>query len=123
MFSTALRVILIAGALATVAFMLWRIRRSRMQIRDSIFWIIFSGILLVLSIFPDLASWASQLLGFVAPINFVYLFIIFVLLIRMFSNTLRISQLDAKVQHLAQRLALYEKDQADATPPHKEQTP
>jgi hypothetical protein len=43
----------------------------------------------------------------------VYLIIIFILLIKLFSQSLRISQLDTRLQNLAQRLALSEKDARD----------
>lgn len=111
MFSWPLRVLLIIGSLLTLAFMMQRIRHSKVQIRDSIFWIIFSFILFLLSVFPQVTVVASQLLGFQAPINFVYLFIIFLLLIKLFSSSLQISKLDARLQQLAQRAALYEKQQ------------
>lgn len=106
MLSPALRIVLIAGSLITVGFMLVRIRAAKIQIRDTIFWLVFALALLVLSIFPDIATWASRLLGFAAPINFVYLFIIFLLLVKQFSSSLQIAKLEIKLRQLAQRQAL-----------------
>ena len=63
---------------------------------------------LVLSLFPEIAYRASSLLGFQAPINFVYLVIIAVLIVNQFAMTIRISQMDSKVRKLAQRVALNE---------------
>lgn len=120
MFGLALRVVLIVGSLVTLAFMLLRIRTAKIQIADSISWIIMSLLLLLLSIFPGIATFFSNLLGIQSPINFVYLAIIFILLIKLFSSTLRISRLDVRVQQLAQRLALYEKrgeGEKEKTPP------
>ncbi len=114
MFSDVMRVILVVGSLGTIAFMLLRVRASQIQIRDAIFWIAFALALLFVSIFPQFIEWASRLLGFMAPVNFVYLLVIFVLVIRLFSSSLRISMLDARVLQLAQRLALYEKQCEDA---------
>ncbi len=114
MSSDIMPVLLIIGSLCTIAFMLLRVRASQIQIRDAIFWIVFALGLLIISIFPQFAAWASQQLGFMAPINFVYLLVIFILVIRLFSSSLRISMLDARVQQLAQRLALYEKREEDA---------
>lgn len=111
MISTALRVILITGSVLTVAFMLQRIRVAKAQIRDTITWILFSLVLLVISIFPGIAEWASRVIGIQSPINFVYLVIIFILLLKLFSSSMRISQLDARVDTLAQKLALLEKEQ------------
>ncbi|MDL2294052.1 DUF2304 domain-containing protein [Ruminococcaceae bacterium OttesenSCG-928-D13] len=109
-----LQVVLILGSLLTILFMMRRIRQSKLQIQDSIFWIIFSFLLLVLSIFPELTSWVSQKLEIASPINFVYLVIIFVLLINQFLSSVRISRMDARLQQLAQRQALDEKYRAEA---------
>lgn len=106
--SIAIRICLILGSLATAGFILRRVRKAQVQIEDTIFWFIFSGLLLVLSLVPEIAYYASRLLGFQAPINFVYLFIIFVLLVNQFFMSVRLSQLDNKVRKLAQRVALNE---------------
>ena len=102
------RLMLVAGSLATLIFVLTRIRRAKIQIEDSIFWFAFSGLLLVLSIFPELAFYTARALGFQAPINVVYLAIIFLLIIKLFFMTLRISQMDSKLKVLAQKVALNE---------------
>ena len=87
---------------------LGRIRRAKIQIEDSIFWFVFSGFLLLLSIFPELAYWAANTLGMQAPINVVYLAIIFLLILKVFFMSLRISQMDSKMKILAQKVALNE---------------
>ena len=106
--SIAIRICLILGSLATAGFILRRVRKAQVQIEDTIFWFIFSGLLLLLSLFPEIAYYASYLLGFQAPINFVYLFIIFVLMVNQFFMSVRLSQMDNKVRKLAQRVALNE---------------
>lgn len=104
--SVVMRILLIAGSLLTLWFMLRRIRSSELQIEDSIFWIAFSALLLVLSVFPQIVYWASRLLGIQSPINMVFLLVIFVLVMRVFALTTRISQLDEKIKRLAEELAL-----------------
>ena len=79
-----------------------------MQIEDTIFWLGFSALLLLLSLFPQAAFWLSRALGFQSPINLVYLLIIFVLLVKQFFMTIRISQMDSKLRSLAQKVALNE---------------
>lgn len=106
--SAAIRICLILGSFFSVQYMLRRIRKAQVQIEDTIFWLIFSILLLVLSLFPEIAYCASALLGFQAPINFVYLVIIAVLIVNQFAMTIRISQMDSKVRKLAQRVALNE---------------
>lgn len=107
-YSLTLRALLAVGSLLTVVFVLSRIRRSKMQIEDSIFWFVFSALLLLISIFPELAFWAARLLGIQAPINAVYLAIIFLLILKVFFLSVRVSQLDSKVKVLVQKVALNE---------------
>ena len=103
MIPLVLRALLILGSFCTLVFILKRVRHAKMQIEDTIFWIFFSALLLFISIFPGLLYWASDLLGFVSPINLVYLLIIFVLLMHQFSLTERVSLMDVKLRTLAQR--------------------
>lgn len=94
------------GSLLTLGFMLKRIRNSKLQIEDSLFWIFFSGLLLVVSIFPAIVFRASELLGIQSPINFMFLLIIFTLVVRLFSLTTKLSQMDEKLKRIAQTAAL-----------------
>ena len=65
-----IRVCLVLGSLITATYILRRVRLAKVQIEDTIFWLLFSGILLILAIFPGIAYWAAYLLGFQSPINF-----------------------------------------------------
>ena len=77
---TLIRVCLILGSFITAGYILRRVRHAKVQIEDTIFWLMFSAALLILAIFPGIAYWAANLLGFMSPINFVYVVIIFLLL-------------------------------------------
>ena len=79
--SIVLRITLIVVSFLVLLFVLKKIRRTQLYIDDAIFWIVFSALLLVISIFPQLAVWATDLLGIQSPANFVFLFMIFVVLI------------------------------------------
>ena len=106
--SVALRVMLVVGALATLLFFLYQIRKKRMQIEYTISWCLFSVLLLFISIFPEVVTWASRLLGFQSPANLVYLIVIFVLIIKLFTTTMRLSQMNRNITELAQAMALGE---------------
>ncbi len=103
-----IRVCLVVGSLITAIFVLRRVRLAKVQIEDTLFWLLFSAVLLVLAIFPGIAYWAANLLGFQSPINFVYIVIIFLLLAQQFFTSIRLSQLDSKVRILTERVALNE---------------
>ncbi|MDO4566688.1 MAG: DUF2304 domain-containing protein [Oscillospiraceae bacterium] len=101
-----LRLLLIAGSLFTLVFVIRRIRAAKLQIEDSIFWLAFSVVLLIISVFPRLVYWGASLLGIQSPTNMVFLIVIFILTVRVFSLTMRVSVLDEKLKRLAQSEAL-----------------
>ena len=106
-----LRVCLIVGSLITAVYVLRRVRHAKIQIEDTIFWLGFSAALLILAIFPGIAYWASRLLGFQSPINFVYIVVIFLLLVKQFLLSIRISQLDSRLRILTEQVALNQEKQ------------
>lgn len=103
---TVLRICLILGAFVTAGYVLRRVRQARVQIEDTIYWLALSAVLLLVALFPGIAYWVSDLLGFVSPINCVYLIIIFLLLARQFMLSIRVSQLDSRLRVLTERVAL-----------------
>lgn len=104
--SIQLRILLIIGSVATLIYFLLKIRKSKLRIEDGVFWIIFSFVMILLSLLPDVVSYAAELLGVISPVNFLFLAIIFVLLMRIFSLTLKISQLSSKLESFVQIYAI-----------------
>ena len=111
--STVFRVILIVVSLLTTFYILKKIRQSKLQIEYAIFWILFAGVLILFSLFPWMVSMLTRLIGMQLPVNFIFLFFIFVLLVKMFLMTIELSTLENKVKDLTQELALEEKRGAD----------
>lgn len=109
-----LRFWLIVASVVTTVLMMRQIRKSKVQIEDSIFWVLFSLALILFSVFPQIAFRMSDLVGTDAPSNFIFLLVIFLLLVKEFSMTVRISQLETRLRHLAQKIALEEAEEARA---------
>ena len=98
MMTMTLRIALVLVSLGTFSLMMRKIRQSKLQIESAIFWIVFSIVLVVFSIFPSVADFASRLLGIYATTNFL-----------LFYMTIHISQLETRVKELVQQMALEEK--------------
>lgn len=107
------RILLIVVSLLTTYYILKRIRQSKLQIEYAIFWILFSGVLIVFSLFPWLVSLFTRMVGMQLPVNFIFLLFIFVLMVKMFFMTIELSTLENKVKDLTQELALEEKERQD----------
>ncbi len=108
-----LRIILIVVCLFTLIFLIRKIRQAKVQIEDSLFWIFFSAGLLLISIFPQIADFMAKVLGIYSTVNFLFLFIIFILLIKIFNMNIHISQLENRVKELVQKIAIDEKDKKE----------
>ena len=107
------RILLIVVSLFTTYYILKRIRQSKLQIEYAIFWILFSGVLIVFSLFPWLVSMFTRMIGMQLPVNFIFLLFIFVLMVKLFFMTIELSSLENKVKDLTQELALEEKEHRD----------
>lgn len=105
--------LLIFGAVLMTYYIMKRIRQSKLQIEYAIFWIVFSGILLVFSIFPFLVAMLTRMIGMELPVNFIFLFFILILILKAFFQTIETSALENKVRNLTQRLAIEEKDRQE----------
>lgn len=99
--------------LLTLIFLIRKIRQAKVQIEDSLFWIFFSAGLLLISIFPQIADFMAKVLGIYSTVNFLFLFIIFILLIKIFNMNIHISQLENRVKELVQKIAIDEKDKKE----------
>ncbi len=104
--TVALRVTLIVASILTLVFIARKVRSSQVKLEDSIFWFCFAVLIFLASIFPGVFYALSDIVGTMAPVNFVFLFFIFILLIQSFSLTMRISQADTKIRELTQQLAI-----------------
>lgn len=104
--SIAFRILLVAGAVFVLAAMLRKIRRSEVNISDSLFWFFFVLSLIVLAVFPDIALFFAEVLHIESPANLVFLYVIALLLIREFISTAEISRLQSKLITMAQEEAL-----------------
>ena len=106
--SMLLRGVLIAASVLTTLLIMRKIRKEKMMIEESLFWIGFSFMLIVFSIFPQIVFKMSELVGTQSPSNFIFLVIIFVLIVRMFQMSMKISQLESKLKDLVARIAIDE---------------
>lgn len=105
-----LRTFLVIVALAALVLVLRKLRKSEMQVIDSIFWFLFAGSLVVLALIPQIAYFFSGLFGFDAPSNFVFFYVIGVLVLREFSLTVKVAHLRMKLNTLIQEIALRDED-------------
>ena len=106
--SLSLRIVLIVISILTCFYIARKLRKSQMNISDTVFWIFFAVILVLLSVFPGIASWGADMLGFQASVNFVFVVVIFLLILRVFIMSIKISVLEDKLRNLTEGIAVRE---------------
>jgi hypothetical protein len=104
--SVELRVLLIFSSVIMIAAVVLRIRKSKFQIYDGIFWFLLSLVFLVLSIFPQIAVRISLILGIESPANLIFLCILAILLLKCFLLSLKVSLLEYNLMKLTGRVAV-----------------
>jgi len=108
-----LRILLVAASLVMVGAVVLRIRKSKFQIHDGIFWFLFSVFLLILSIFPQIVIRLSDLIGFESPANLVFLGIIALMILKNFLLSIKVSLLEYNLMQLTQRVAVESASEGD----------
>lgn len=104
--SVTLRVILLVAALFTAGWILYKMRKFKVKMEDSIFWVIFAGILCLLGLFPQISYVLTDLLGIISPANLIFLIIIFLLIEKVFTLSIIVSQMEEKITVLSAEVAL-----------------
>lgn len=106
--SITLRIILIICSILSFLLCIRRIKQSKLKVTNSVVWMLGSFMLVLMSVFSGVVEWLSEKLGFIAPVNFVFLIMIAFLLIQVFIDNIRISELNEKIKDLDHYLALKE---------------
>ena len=108
-----IRALLVLGSIGAFAFVVRYIRKSKVKIEHTLFWIFMCILMLVMSIFPQIPFWFSNLLGVESPANFVFLALIAILMVSQFLLTIRVSHLEMRLQELVQAVAIDSKEIKD----------
>lgn len=104
--SDTLRMILLFAAVLTAFWILSKIRKLKVKMEDAIFWVVFALVLLILGVFPELTYWLTRKIGVMSPANLIFLVIIFLLLEKVFTLSIIVSQLEDKITVLSAETAL-----------------
>lgn len=104
--SGTMRILLLLSAVTTAGWILHKIRKSKVKMEDSIYWLFFAGVLMILGLFPELTYFLCDMFGVQSPANLVFLVMIFLLLEKIFTLSIIVSQLEDKITVLTAEMAL-----------------
>lgn len=97
---------LIIFSILNFCYTIYQIRKSKLNIDDSIFSICFSFILVFMSLFPKVIMELAVKLGFYSASNFVLVFIVFLLILQILKLQTKLSLMNEKLKTLNQAIAL-----------------
>lgn len=111
--SIYLRIILVVCSILCFLYVMRKVRKTQMSIDDSLFWILFCLFIVVIGLFPKIMMEGARKIGVESPVNFVFLIIIFILIIKLFSQSIKLSQMENKLKNVIQQIAIREKELND----------
>jgi hypothetical protein len=85
-----------------------RVKKKRFSEKESLFWMATAIMMLILSIFPQILTYVTNLINIVYPPSLLFLAAIMFLIIIVFRLTEQISVLQEHVKELAQNYSLLE---------------
>lgn len=104
--SLAIRVLLLLGAFGLFFYVLRGVRGARLKAQETFFWLLLTFVFVLLSVFPRFVERLAQLLGFLSPINLVFLVIIFLLLLKIFTMDRRLAKTEHQLVQMTQKIAI-----------------
>ena len=107
--SLTLRIALIIIVLIFILLILKAIRRKKMNVTFSLFWLVIGGLLILAVIVPNLIETISKMLGFETPSNMLFCVTIFIAFYLIFNLMVLASQEYRKNITLIQELSLLKK--------------
>lgn len=104
--SIELRVVLLFAAVFSIGWIITRIRKAKVRLEDTFFWVVMSVVLLILGLFPGVSYWLSSVLGVISPANLVFLIMISLLFEKLLTMSIMHSQMQDKYVTMAAEMAL-----------------
>lgn len=108
--SQGLRICMLIAGVVTAMWLAYRIRKSKLRTEDAIYWICMAAFMLVVGIWPKVIYRLAKFLGIQSPINCLFLIIIALLIEKLFTVSIQLSQLQEKFEELVAEVALRTQD-------------
>lgn len=98
---------IVAAVLALVAI-IELMRRGTLRERHAVWWFVGGMLALVIAVFPQTLTWASQALGITVPVNLVFFIAIGLLFLVSLQYGAELTRIEEKMRELAERSAFHE---------------
>ena len=102
--------ILIIGALLSISI-LYLVRKGKMHGPYATWWLLVAVCAIVLSIFPQIIDWAAAQVGITYPPTLLLVLSVSLILVRMLTMDMALTQKERKIRRLTQKMAILEESQ------------
>jgi len=102
------RIVTIGLSLCLMLLIFELVRRKKLKEKYALLWLLSGSVIFLLAIFDKLLDWITRLLGITLPINTVFFFGIFFVILINLHFSLVISNLSNQNKIIAQKLSLLE---------------
>jgi len=99
--------ILIIGALLSISI-LYLVRKGKMHGPYATWWLLVAVCAIVLSIFPQIIDWAAAQVGITYPPTLLLVLSVSLILVRMLTMDMALTQKERKIRRLTQKMAILE---------------
>ncbi|VAW47918.1 hypothetical protein MNBD_GAMMA02-916 [hydrothermal vent metagenome] len=99
--------ILIIGALLSISI-LYLVRKGKMHGPYATWWLLVAVCAIVLSIFPKIIDWAAAQVGITYPPTLLLVLSVSLILVRMLTMDMALTQKERKIRRLTQKMAILE---------------
>lgn len=93
-------------SLLIIIYIAIAVKRSKLSIKESFWWMIGSFLALILSLFPGIVNYVAKIFGVSYPPTILFVFCILFLIYMIFRNSTRIAEQQEKITELVQQVAL-----------------
>lgn len=104
-----LQFFLIVCVLIFLTLIVYYLAKKKLNLKFSLVWLGVGICMLIVAIFPDIATKLSSLVGIYSPVNAVFLFSGLFMLLIIFTLTIIVSHINNQIYSLTQKQAILEK--------------
>lgn len=109
MITTRLQIVVLCALALYFILLLRLLIKKRLNLKYTLLWLAFGGVLLIFALFPGLLGFFASLVGFEVASNGLFAVLHFCALVLLISMTAIVSKLNEKVKRLIQAIALLER--------------
>lgn len=107
----SVNIFFVVVAIISIIDILYEIRKEKLSVSDSMFWLLGCLVIAILSIFPNIIIYISNFVGIEYAPSLLFLLAIIALIGLNFKQVKRIRKLEEKITDLAQNLAIIKADE------------